>query len=438
MSTREFVPITEYVDIRDDLRKPINSDERNRRISGKSAEELYPYYGATGQVGWIDSYLTDGEYVLVGEDGAPFLDPFKEKAYIISGKTWVNNHAHILKAKDGRSFNQFIRYYLNSFNFESYVNGTTRLKLTKGSLEKIPVPFFSIEQQKKITSKLDQLFAEIDQGAEQLRVTEKNLETFKQSVLNAAIQGKLVPQDPNDEPASKLLQRIRAEKEKLIQAGKLKKEKPLPPIDPSEVPFELPNGWEWVRLQTLSELVTDGDHNPPKRSEKGIPYLTSKHVKKWQISTDRCSFISEQDFAIQGKRYTPKEGDLILTCVGTVGESAIVPPGLVFSADRNLAAIRFREKEITRWVHLAINAPSVLEELKNASGATAQPHIYLGDIRKQAIPLPPGPEQSKIVIRVDQLISEINNLSEEIAKKRASSDLLKQSILKSAFEGRLL
>ena len=95
MSKWNYVPLTETADICDTLRKPINSKERAGRIAGKTQAELYPYYGATGQVGYIDDYLIDDEYVLLGEDGAPFLDAFANKAYIISGKAWVNNHAHI-------------------------------------------------------------------------------------------------------------------------------------------------------------------------------------------------------------------------------------------------------------------------------------------------------------------------------------------------------
>ena len=128
----------EVCDVLDNLRKPINSTERQQRIAGKSQRELYPYYGATGQVGWIDSYLTDGDFILIGEDGAPFLDIYKDKAYKIKGKTWVNNHAHILKGKKEFILDDFALYYLNSINYREFVNGTTRLKLTKSNLIDIP------------------------------------------------------------------------------------------------------------------------------------------------------------------------------------------------------------------------------------------------------------------------------------------------------------
>ena len=144
-------------EILDNLRKPINATEREQRLN--KSKDRYPYYGATGQVGFINEYLFDGEYVLVGEDGAPFLDKYKSKAYIINGKSWVNNHAHILKSK---SNNKFLMYYLNWFNYQDYVSGTTRLKLTQGNLRKIPFINISKVEKDIIVEKLDKVFESID------------------------------------------------------------------------------------------------------------------------------------------------------------------------------------------------------------------------------------------------------------------------------------
>lgn len=141
------------VEILDHLRKPINADERSVRIA--NAKKLYPYYGATGQTGVIDDYLIDGEYVLLGEDGAPFLDKHSEKAYLINGKAWVNNHAHILQSKTS---NKFLLYYLNWFNYKEYVSGTTRLKLNQGMLKKIPFPDIPSSLKEKIVCYIESAF----------------------------------------------------------------------------------------------------------------------------------------------------------------------------------------------------------------------------------------------------------------------------------------
>ena len=174
------VKIKDCCDILDNLRKPISAIEREKRIEHKSQSELFPYYGATGMVGWIDDYLIDDEYVLIGEDGAPFFDKSKDIAYLINGKSWVNNHVHILKAKPKIACDKFILHYLNSFNdFGGFVNGTTRLKLNKGQLERIPIPLPPLSEQKQIAA----LFQSIETAMEQVDGQEKNLLQLKNKLL---------------------------------------------------------------------------------------------------------------------------------------------------------------------------------------------------------------------------------------------------------------
>lgn len=181
----------EVCDVLDNLRKPINSTERQNRIFGKSKGELFPYYGATGQVGWIDSFLTNGNYILIGEDGAPFLDIYKDKAYKIKGKTWVNNHAHILKGKTEIIIDDFALYYLNSINYRKFVNGTTRLKLTKSSLVDIPFVIPPLHEQQAIVSKIEELLSDLENGKQQLQTAQQQLKVYRQSLLKWAFEGKL-------------------------------------------------------------------------------------------------------------------------------------------------------------------------------------------------------------------------------------------------------
>ena len=152
-----MIPITDDVEVFDNLRKPVNLDERSKRI--ETAKSLYPYYGATGQTGLIDDYLFDGEYVLLGEDGAPFLDKYGSKAYLITGKTWVNNHAHVLKSKTN---NKFLMYYLNWFDYFNYVSGTTRLKLNQAKLKKIPFPNIPLSIKNEIVLFIESAFKILD------------------------------------------------------------------------------------------------------------------------------------------------------------------------------------------------------------------------------------------------------------------------------------
>ena len=143
--------LEQVADILDNLRKPINASERDSRIKNRQINELYPYYGATGQVGLIDDYVVNGHYLLLGEDGAPFLDKNAIKAYSISGKSWVNNHAHILSPKIDF---EFLQYSLNQIDYSEYVNGSTRLKLTQTDMRSIKIMLPPLAEQKRIKFKI--------------------------------------------------------------------------------------------------------------------------------------------------------------------------------------------------------------------------------------------------------------------------------------------
>lgn len=157
--------LEQVAEVLDHLRKPVNSEERNSRIQNKSIDELYPYYGATGQVGLIDAYVVDGDYLLLGEDGAPFLDKNAIKAYSINGKSWVNNHAHILSPKIDFDF---LQYTLNQIDYSEYVNGSTRLKLTQTDMRSIKIKLPPLAEQKRIKSKIQTLFSQLDTIMESL------------------------------------------------------------------------------------------------------------------------------------------------------------------------------------------------------------------------------------------------------------------------------
>jgi type I restriction enzyme S subunit len=157
--------LSDVADVLDYLRQPINFTERNERIKGKPQTELYPYYGATGQVGYIDEYIFDGNFILLGEDGVSFLDKNSGKAYIISGKTWVNNHAHILKSKINI---EYLCHILNTTDYDGYVNGTTRLKLTQADMNRIIISLPPSDEQIRIAIAVKAAFQQLEQIARSL------------------------------------------------------------------------------------------------------------------------------------------------------------------------------------------------------------------------------------------------------------------------------
>ena len=278
MSNYPTYKLSEVADILDSFRKPINSTERTKRIQGKTENELYPYYGATGQVGLIDEYLTDGEYVLVGEDGAPFLEPFKNKSYIIRGKAWVNNHAHILSGKKDVLSNQYLNYFLNSFDYRNYVNGTTRLKLTQGNLTQIPIPLPPLPTQHAIVSRIETLFAELDKAVQHLRTAQQQLKTYRQAVLNHWLN--------NDD-------------------GK----------------------WEMVKLGEVAEKIQIGPFGTQLHKSDyingGIPLINPMHISNNKIQPDKSFSVSEEKYKELSNYYLQKD-DVILGRRGEMGRCAVV------------------------------------------------------------------------------------------------------------------
>ncbi|NBB78914.1 MAG: hypothetical protein GVY36_05635 [Verrucomicrobia bacterium] len=161
--------VGDCAEILDRKRVPLNRKERDARIAGKDQSELYPYFGATGKVGMIDDYIFDHEILLLGEDGAPFYDPTKEKAYLVREKSWVNNHAHVLVAHENLTTNKFLKHYLNQFDYHGYVTGTTRLKLNQGALKTIPINLPPLPEQRRIVVRIEALFARLDAAVAALK-----------------------------------------------------------------------------------------------------------------------------------------------------------------------------------------------------------------------------------------------------------------------------
>lgn len=177
----KLVALENVVEILDSMRIPVNSTERSNRLGS------VPYYGATGQVGTIDKAIFNETLILLGEDGVPFFEANKHKAYEISGPSWVNNHAHVLRAKSELVVQRYLLHFLNGFNYTGYVNGATRLKLTQADMKRIPVPLPSLEKQHEIVEKLDNAFADIDLLEENFASLDSLINEFDTSILGRVL-----------------------------------------------------------------------------------------------------------------------------------------------------------------------------------------------------------------------------------------------------------
>ena len=203
--TWRVIPLGKYVENHDGARVPISETLRTERRGA------YPYYGASGVIDTIDGFTHEGKFVLIGEDGANLVTRSKPIAFIATGKIWVNNHAHVLKCKEGAS-DEYLAYYINSIDLTPYVSGSAQPKLNQKNLNTIPVPVPPTEEQTEIVRRVETLFAFADRLEARLAQAQTAATRLTPALLAKAFRGELVPQDPNDEPAAELLRRLQAER----------------------------------------------------------------------------------------------------------------------------------------------------------------------------------------------------------------------------------
>lgn len=404
----EWVRFAQITFCRDGERVPVSSKDRSER------EKVYDYYGASGVIDKIDSYIFDKPLLLIGEDGANLISRSTPIAFIANGKYWVNNHAHVIDSLNIIIL-KYLEIYINAIDLKPYVTGTAQPKLNQANLNNILVPLPSVAEQFRIVNKVDELFAIIDELAENKEAMLKDISNTRNKVLQLAIQGKLVEQDENDEPVAILLERIAEERERLIKEKKIKKEKPLPEITEEEKPFELPKGWEWVRLNNISKLITDGAHSTPHYTESGVPFISVKDITNGIIDFSDTKFISKEEHEILTKRCNPEFGDVLLTKIGTTGIAKVVDTTKEFSIFVSVALLKLFNKQVNEnYIELVLNSPFVKKQSKDNTQGVGNKNLVIRCIKSFIIPLPSIAEQQRIVQKVNEIMAYLDELEKTI------------------------
>lgn len=278
---------------------------------------------------------------------------------------------------------------------------------------KILIPLPPLAEQERIVEKLEQILPLVEEyGKNEEKLSKLNStlpDKIKQSILQHAVQGKLVPQYPSDEPASELLKRIKAEKEQLIKDGKIKKEKPLPPITEDEIPYELPKGWAWVRFSEVFD-VRDGTHDSPKSVPNGIPLITSKDFNNGKIDFSNAKLISKEDHDKIQQRSFVEDDDILYSMIGgNIGNMVMVKKDRDFSI-KNVALFKYYSKELSNPQYLKLLLSAITIDFKNKAFGGAQQFVSLTFIRNYVIALPPLAEQQRIVSKVEELLAIVESL----------------------------
>ena len=416
---------------RDSERIPLSVSERSR------LKKTYDYYGASGVIDKVDKYLFDKDLLLIGEDGANLINRSTPIAFIATGKYWVNNHAHVLDCID----NVFMRYiclYINSISLVEYVTGNAQPNKNQEKMNSILVLIPPYKEQIRILEKVEEVLPTIKHyGAIQSRLDVLNKELYtnlRKSVLQEAIQGRLVSQDPNDEPASILLQRIKEEKQRLVKEGKLKKRdvidstifrgddnkyyeqigKETKEIT-EEIPFEIPISWEWCRLRDICSIFTGATFrkDEAKTDFQGVRILRGGNILPFEIIQKADDIFLSPEQVKEG--ILLKQNDIItpaVTSLENIGKMARVEqdlPNVTVGGFVFVLRPHYSFEWLSKFLLLFMSSPSAIEYMKSITNKSGQAFYNIGKERLATtlIPIPPIDEEKRIAEKVEGFFEKI-------------------------------
>jgi type I restriction enzyme, S subunit len=371
--------ILDVVEVLDRFRKPINATERESR------QGSIPYYGANGQAGWIDDFLFDEELVLLGEDAIDFADPSARKAYLIDGPSWVNNHAHVLRAKQDKVQSYFLAESLNRVDFSQYVSFGTRSKLTQASMNGIKVIVPPLSEQKRIVD----LVSSVDSYLGSLRTALAKSVSARKSALENQLQS-----FNETSPIYRL--------EELCASGK--------------------------------SAIVDGPFGANLKREdyieEGIPVLKIQNIKQDFVVIKKMDYVSEGKYQ-ELRRHSFQKNDIVMTKLGDpLGLSAIVR-----DLDRGLIVadlVRIRPDKIdVEFLCIQLNSAKIQNYINRMQKGSTRPRVNLGMIREMPIAVP-SENEIKEFISVFGAWSEQNSKLEESIH---STEQLRSGLLSDLLSG---
>ncbi|MCF5913456.1 restriction endonuclease subunit S [Aeromonas veronii] len=389
---------------------------------------------------------------------------------------WNCNQAIVFFRPIDSRINTYIYTYLVTGLFLRSIEligtaGQDNISVTKSRLIVLPVP--PLAEQYRIVAKVDELMALCDQLEQQseaqlvahhtlveallatlsdsgdaeelaqnwarlsshfdtLFTTEASIEALKQTILQLAVMGKLVPQDPSDEPASTLMERIALEKLRLAEDAVIKRPKASPKISEEEKKFKLPVGWTWGRLDEIFNVIVDCPHSTPKFIDNGYVSLDTSCFKQGILIKEKFRYVSEETYKARNSRLTPCTGDIVFAREGSVGESVVIPDGLRCCLGQRVMLFRPSAELNPHFLRLTISSQMALSVLLSLHKGIGAKHVNVSDMKSYVIALPPAIEQDRIVAKVDELMTLCNQLKSRLQTSQQTQLALAESLVEGA------
>ena len=385
-----WTTIGELLINRDSERIPLSTAVRE-----KQTNKIYDYYGAAGVIDKVDNYIFSERLLLIGEDGANLLSRSKDNAFFADGKYWVNNHAHVLDCTNKIALD-FVAFVINAFSLDMYITGSAQPKLSQDNLNKILIPLPPLDEQRRLIEAKNEWFAIIDELELNKQDLQEIVKQTKSKVLDLAIHGKLVPQDPNDEPAMELLKRINP-------ATK--------PCDTSHY-GNLPKGWCIVRLGDIYNHTTGKALK--KSNTNGVlrKYITTSNLywNSFDLTEVRSMYFTDEEI----EKCTVHKGDLLLCNGGDVGRAAIWNYDEDICIQNHISRLRPKyENTIDNLFYYYILMYLKQKGSLNGKGV-AITSLSAADLLSIPVPLPPKKEQVRIVQKIQETETVLQAISADL------------------------
>ena len=368
-----------------------------------------PYNYFSGDI--EDKYVLHGGELLFSWSGTPGTS---FGSYIWHGnKAVLNQHIFIVSPQIELDV-QYAMYALNAelTVFIEKAHGGAGLKhITKKEFESCGLPIPPLAEQKRIVAKIEELLPLVERYAAAYEKLEqfnaKFPEDMKKSILQYAIQGKLVEQRPEEGTGEELYQQILKEKKRLIKEGKIKKEKPLTEIAEDEIPFDIPESWKWVKVGSLAVVQSSKRVFEKDYVSDGIPFFRSKEIgdlyRNEPIKTEL--FIAEEHYNSLAEEYgVPQIGDILITSVGTIGNTWICDGRKFYYKDGNITQICGNQFFDSKYVECFLHSPLFEKQALSTVAGTAYSALTIIKLKNLIMPLPPLAEQKRIVAKLEEIL----------------------------------
>ena len=365
-----YKKLEDVCEILDSRRVPITAKDRKAGA--------YPYYGANGLQDYVADYIFDDELVLLAEDGGNFGSKERPIAYRVSGKCWVNNHAHVLKAKPNMHVD-YLCYALMFYDTEGLVNGATRQKLTQAAMRQMVIPYRDMTEQLQIIEKISQIVRSIEKRKEELQL------------LDQLVKSRF--------------------------------------IELFGDPKQNPKGYPVKEFDEISVLITDGEHATPRRTDKGIYLLSARNILNHALQLDDVDYIDEEEYTRIARRVVPQAGDVLISCSGSIGRCCVVPEELRFQMVRSAALIRFDDTIKPVFAEWLITSDELQRQISMSATQSSQANLFQGKIRKLRGYVPPMELQNQFAAFVEQ--TDKSKLA--VQKGLQELEILKKSLMQQYF-----